>query len=107
MPEFPFSPPFGSTERLLVIQRHVLDVLVRLMVLNQRLYEIRQQLPLPASYLGMEDGTVDFSAVGLLYAKLTQVQGQRFEPAIEALRSLIQVSDEELLVSKDDPFSAH
>jgi hypothetical protein len=96
-------PSVASSDPLLGFQRRVVDLVLQLISLSQQLHEIRQDLPLPATYLGMEDGTVPFTATSLLYVRLSQVQEQRLKPAIEALLGVVQTSDEELGVSPEDP----
>ena len=102
-PIFPYSPAPPESV-LLTAQRQTLEVIQHLIGIDHRLYEISELLPLTASYLAMEDGTLPFTGLGLLYAKLGQVKGQQIKPAIQGLWKVIQKSNEDLFLSKDDPF---
>jgi hypothetical protein len=83
--------------RLLEAQRHVLEILVQLLEIDQRLYEISETLPLSALYINMEEGTIPCSGFARLYLTLEQVQGRHLKPAIEALLQGRQISHDDAL----------
>ncbi len=82
---------------LLAAQRDLLEVAMQLIQLDHRLYEIGEQLPLPSVYIGMEEGILPYTGVGLAYVTLQRVKGQHLKPAIKALLDVTQKTNEDLL----------
>ena len=90
---------FAPNPHLLDAQRRVLKVTLKLIELDQRLYEIAEGLPIPTTYITMEEGLIPYTGVGELYATLQRVKGQHLQRAIEVLLAVIQQRDEELLTA--------
>ena len=84
---------------LLAAQRRVLEVTQQLIELDHRLYEIGEGLPIPTTYVAMEEGLIPYTGVGELYVTLQRVKGQHLQRAIQALLRVTQQRDEELLVA--------
>ena len=95
---------FAPNPLLLAAQRRVLEVALELLELDQRLYEIAVGLPLPPTYIAMEEELIPYTGVGQMYVTVQRVKGQYLQPAIQALLAVTQQRDEELLeafVSRD------
>lgn len=86
-----------SSRRLLDAQQHVLEVLVDLLRIDHRIYEISEALPLPAIYISMEEGLMPYSGFGHLYVTLQRVKGQYLKPAIETLLKGSQMSHDDAI----------
>ena len=93
------SSLFAPNPHLLDAQRRVLKVTLKLIELDHCLYEIAEGLPIPTSYIAMEEGLIPYTGVGEMYVRLQQVKGQHLQRAIQALLEVIQRRDEELLTS--------
>jgi len=83
--------------RLLSAQQHVLEILVDLLRIDHRIYEISEVLPLPAIYISMEEGLMPYSGFGHLYVTLQRVKGQYLKPAIETLLKGGQMSNDDAI----------
>jgi len=93
------TPLFAPNPHLLDAQRRVLKVTLKLIELDQRLYEIAEGLPIPATYISMEEGMIPYTGVGEMYVTLQRVKGHHLQQAIQALLAVIQQRDEELLTA--------
>ncbi len=94
-----FPSLFAPNPHLLTAQRRVLEVTLELIELDQRLYEIAEGLPIPPTFVAMEEGLIPYTGTGQLYVTLHRVKGQHLQPAIQALLKAIQKRDEELLTA--------
>ncbi len=90
---------FAPNPHLLTAQRRVLEVTLELIELDQRLYEIAEGLPIPPTFVAMEEGLIPYTGVGEMYVTLQRVKGQHLQRAIQALLEAIQKRDEELLTA--------
>ena len=96
----PINEALVAHPHLLGAQRRLLEVVVQLLDLDQRLYEMVDGLPLPALLIAMDEALIPPSGVGHLYLTVQRVQGQYLKPAIRALLDILQKSDEELLSAR-------
>ncbi len=89
----------AANPHLLSAQRRVLEVTLKLIELDQRLYEIAEGLPISTCYIAMEEELIPYSGVGQLHVTLLQVKGQHLHRAIQTLLAITQQRDEELLTT--------
>ncbi len=87
---------------LLAAQSRLLAEAVQLLELDQRLYEMTEELPLPALLIAMEEELMPYNGMAFLYLTLQRVKGQYLQPAIQALLEVLQKSDVDLLSQRTD-----
>lgn len=90
----PILPTWNPAIR--AAQSQVLEVVVDLVRLDHRLFEITQSLPLPADLGGMWENEVPYSEAAELHATLGCVKSEALAEAITTLRTLAQTTDADL-----------
>lgn len=93
------APGLTAHSRLLELQRLLVEVIVQLIEIDHRLYEIVELLPLSPLYINMEEGSIPYSGFGHLYVTLMRVKGRHLKPAIEALIEGSQTSNADAIAA--------
>jgi hypothetical protein len=78
------------------VRSEVLEVVVELVRLDHRLFEIAQSLPLPADVGGMWENELPYSEAAELHATIECVKSDALAEAITTLRAMVQTTEADL-----------
>lgn len=77
-------------------QRRIVNIAVWILLLEHRLYEIQQTLPLPAVHLAMEEESIPYGVASAIYGTLGQVGNQHLRHAARKLLEASKLTDQDL-----------
>ena len=87
---------FTANPEICEAQRRLAQIAAKLLLIEHEIFEIRQQLPLAAAHLAMEEESIPYNVAGHLYVKLGQVQAQCLRRGARELLVSSKANDQDL-----------